>query len=165
VDPAQRLARSVHPAAPRGQLTSSPSRSSVGSPRPRGNGPRTVSIAADAADRAALLTRLFIEALNARDLDALASIVSEDAEFRNAFGGRTLRGREAVERIVRAAADARLRLVRVGVEEIRITDGLARVTVPVLELVGGAEIEGRAEFEVRDGAITAFEVSSELLRR
>jgi hypothetical protein len=35
----------------------------------------------------------------------------------------------------------------------------------VLELVGGAEIEGQATFEVREGRITAFEVTSELLPR
>jgi ketosteroid isomerase-like protein len=116
-------------------------------------------------DRAVLLTRLFIEALNARDVDGLGALVSDDVEFRNASGGRSLRGREALERIVRAAADARLSLVRRDGEEILARDGVVRISVPVVEMVGGAEVHGAAIFEVRDDKITAFEVSSELLRR
>jgi ketosteroid isomerase-like protein len=41
------------------------------------------------------LTRQFIDALNARDLEALRASVSEDAEFRNPQGGRSLHGHEA----------------------------------------------------------------------
>jgi hypothetical protein len=66
---------------------------------------------------------------------------------------------------VRAAADARLTLARRDGEEVKLSDGTLRIAVPVVELVGGAEIEGTAIFEVRDGKITAFEVTSELLRR
>jgi hypothetical protein len=121
-------------------------------------------LAAD-TDRAVLLTRLFIEALNARDLDGLETLVSDDVEFRSASGGRSLRGREALERIVRAAAEARLRLVRRDGEEVAAHDGALRILVPVIEMVGGAEVRGTATFEVRDDRITEFEVSSELLRR
>jgi hypothetical protein len=117
------------------------------------------------ADRATLVTRLFIEALNARDVDGLSTLVSDDVEFRNPLGDRSLRGREALERIVRAAADARLRLVRRGGEQLRVGEGVVHVAVPVIELVGGSEVEGTAIFELRGGAITAFEVTSELLRR
>jgi ketosteroid isomerase-like protein len=121
-------------------------------------------VAAD-VDRAVLLTRLFVEALNARDLEGLATLVSDDVEFRHASGGRSLRGREGLERIVRAAADAHLSLVRRDGEETTSRDGVLRVAVPLLELVGGAEVHGTATFEVREDKITAFEVSSELLRR
>jgi hypothetical protein len=145
-------------------LTPSAPQRSAASHSP-GNGEHQLSIVAHDADRAVVLARLFIEALNARDVDGLASLVDEQVEFRNAFGGRTLRGREAVQRIVRAAADARLRLARVGGEDVSMANGVVRVAVPVIELVGGAEIEGRADFEVSDARITAFEVSSELLRR
>jgi ketosteroid isomerase-like protein len=124
-----------------------------------------VSIVASDVDRATLLARLFIEALNARDVDGLATLVSDEVVFRNPMGGRHLRGREAVERIVRAAADARLTLARRDGEEVRPADGVLRIAVPVVELVGGAEVEGTAIFEVRDGKVTAFEVTSELLRR
>jgi ketosteroid isomerase-like protein len=126
---------------------------------------RGISIVASPADRASLLTRLFIEALNARDLDGLTALVNDDVEFRNPVGGRSLQGREALERLVRAAADARLRLARRDVEEITVSEAGARVAVPVIELVGGSEVEGTAVFNVRDGKITAFEVSSEPLRR
>jgi hypothetical protein len=121
-------------------------------------------LAAD-IDRAVPLTRLFIEALNARDLDGLEALVGDDVEFRNASGGRSLRGREALERIVRAAAEARLRLVRRDGEGVTSHDAVVRIAVPVIEMVGGAEVQGTATFEVRDEKITAFEVSSELLRR
>jgi hypothetical protein len=117
------------------------------------------------ADRATLVTRLFIEAFNARDVDGLSTLVSDDVEFRNPLGDRSLRGRKALERIVRAAADARLRLVRRGGEQLRVGEGVVHVAVPVIELVGGSEVEGTAIFELRGGAITAFEVTSELLRR
>jgi ketosteroid isomerase-like protein len=116
-------------------------------------------------DRAVVLTRLFIEALNARDLDGLQALVSDDVEFRNASGGRSLHGREALERILRAAADARLSLARRDGEEIASHDGVVRISVPVIEMVGGAKVKGTATFEVRDDKITEFEVTSELLRR
>jgi ketosteroid isomerase-like protein len=131
--------------------------------RQEGAAPR--SILSGEADRATLLTRLFIEALNARDVQALSTLVSDDVEFRNLLGGRPLRGREALERLVRAAADARLRLVRRDGEDVRVAEGALRVAVPVIELVGGSEIDGTATFELQGGKITAFEVSSELLRR
>jgi ketosteroid isomerase-like protein len=54
---------------------------------------------------ALVLTRLFIEALDARDVEALAILVAPDAEFRKPAGG-SLYGREAVERIVDAASTA-----------------------------------------------------------
>jgi ketosteroid isomerase-like protein len=143
-------------------LTASAPQSTAGE-RPLGR--PAVSIVANDVDRATLLTRLFIEALNARDVDGLAALVSEETVFRNPFGGRPLRGREAVERIVRAAADARLTLARRDGEEVKRSEGVLRIAVPVVEIVGGAEVEGTAIFELRDGRITAFEVSSELLRR
>jgi ketosteroid isomerase-like protein len=124
-----------------------------------------VSIVASEVDRATILARLFIEALNARDVYGMAALVSDDVVFRNPIGGRSLRGREAVERLVRAGSEARIRLARRDGEEVRQADGVVTVAVPVVELVGGAEIEGTATFEVRDGQITAFEVTSELLRR
>jgi ketosteroid isomerase-like protein len=124
-----------------------------------------VSIVASEVDRATVLARLFIEALNARDVDGMAALVSDDVVFRNPVGGCSLRGRDAVERLVRAASEARITLARRDGEEVRQADGVVTVAVPVVELVGGAEIEGTATFEVRDGQITAFEVTSELLRR
>jgi hypothetical protein len=115
------------------------------------------------ATRALVLTRLFIEALDARDVEALVVVVAQDVEFRNAAGG-SLHGREAVERIVDAASRARVWLFRRGTETFSRADGAMRIDTPVVELVAATEIEGTANFEVRDGELTAFEVSSEMLR-
>jgi hypothetical protein len=146
-------------------LTPSASQPATGAARAAGERrPGVPRLTAD-PDRAVLLTRLFIEALNARDVDGLMSLVSDEVEFRNAFGGRSLRGRDAVERLVRAAADANLSFVRRGDPEITVRGGTVRIEVPVVEQVGGSEIVGTAIFEVQDGSITAFQVSSELLRR
>lgn len=114
--------------------------------------------------RALELAHLFIEALNARDVDSLESLVEETIEFRNPVEGRSLHGRQGLERIVEAAAEARVWLFRHGEESIPYAHGVVRVSVPVVELVGGGEIEGTAVFEIRDGRIASFEVSSEALR-
>jgi hypothetical protein len=66
---------------------------------------------------------------------------------------------------VHAAAERRLRLVRVDAEELTSHDELTRIAVPVIERIGNSEIRGSAIFEVRDGEIVAFEVSSERLCR
>jgi hypothetical protein len=116
-------------------------------------------------DRAILLTRLFLEDLNARDVDGLATLVSDDVEFRNASGGRSLHGREALEVIVRVAKEENVRVVRRDSEEINSQEGALRIAVPVLELVSGAEIPGMATFDIREDKIVAFELSSEQLRR
>jgi hypothetical protein len=113
--------------------------------------------------RALVLTRLFIEAPDARDVDAFVVLVAEDAEFWNPSGG-SLRGREAVERIVEAASTARVWLFRRGTETFSRASGTMRIDAPVVELVGGSEIDGAANFEVRDVELTAFAVSSEMLR-
>ncbi len=121
--------------------------------------------AAQDVDRAVLLARLFLEGLNARDVDGLARLVNDDVEFRNAPAGRSLYGREALEVIVRVAREENVRIVRRDSEEIDPHDGGLRIAIPVLELVSGAEIPGMAIFDVRDDKIVAFEVSSEQLRR
>jgi ketosteroid isomerase-like protein len=103
------------------------------------------------------LTRLFTEALNARDLDALRALVSEDAEFPSPTG-KALHGHEGLERVVEAARRTDLLLAREGPEDIGDGTGAARVTVPVRELVSKSEQHGSAVFEVRHGRIAEFEV-------
>jgi ketosteroid isomerase-like protein len=104
------------------------------------------------------VTRLFTEALNARDLEALLALVTDDVEFRNPQGGRSLRGPKGVEDLVRAAADTNLLLVRIGSEEIEVDSGIDHVTVQVRELIGKSELTGRAVFDVRGERIAAFDV-------
>jgi pyocin large subunit-like protein len=55
-------------------------------------------------------------------------------------------------------------LFRRGTETLARANGTMRIDTPVVELVGGSETDGTANFEVRDGEVTAFAVSSEMLR-
>jgi ketosteroid isomerase-like protein len=115
------------------------------------------SVAGDVAE----LTRRFTEALNARDLETLRALVTDDIEFRKAQGGKTLRGDDGVKSLIAAAADADLRLIREGEERVEEN---GRVAVPVRVMVGRDDLGGTALFEVRDGKIAAFEVITELVR-
>jgi ketosteroid isomerase-like protein len=115
--------------------------------------------------RAVELTRLFIEALNARDLNGLAELAADEIELRNPAGGKSLRGREGLERLVEAARDADVLVARVGEPEVSSADGVTRVEQWVREIAGTARFRGVAIFEVRDGQVTAFEIDSELLQR
>jgi hypothetical protein len=114
--------------------------------------------------RADRLTRRFIEALNARDVDGLAEISDDGIELRHPRGGPPLRGREGLERVVQAAVDADVLLARAGEPEVNSENGVTHVKQAVRETVRGSEIRGTAIFEVRAGKITAFEIESELLR-
>lgn len=115
--------------------------------------------------RADQLTRRFIEALNARDVDRLAEISDDGIELRHPSGGPPLRGREGLERVEQAAVDADVEVVCVGEPEVNPDKGVTLVKQPVTETVGGGSgIRGVADVEVRAGKITAFEMESELLR-
>src|SRR3981081_3829688 len=103
------------------------------------------------------VTRLFTEALHARDLDSLRPLVSEDAEF-PAPTGKALHGHEGLERVVKVAADRDLILAREGIEDVGDGGVAARVTVRVRELVSKTERRAVALFEVRDGRVAEFEV-------
>ena len=101
------------------------------------------------------LARRFIEAFNARDLDGLRALVTDDVEFRNRRG-RSFRGFDGTRDMLRAAEDARLILTRAG-EETVAPDG-SRIAVPVKVTVGRDQLAETAVFEIRDGKIAAFEV-------
>jgi hypothetical protein len=103
------------------------------------------------------VTRLFTEALNARDLDALRALVSDDAEFPTPQG-KALHGYEGLESMVEAAGRTDLLLARTGVEDVGDGSGFARVTVPIRERLSKGEQHGSAVFEVRAGRIAEFEV-------
>jgi SnoaL-like protein len=115
---------------------------------------------ASASGDAAALTRSFIDALNARDRDAVRAIVTDDVEFRNPQGGESLTGERGVRALVLAVADADLQLAPEG--DARVEGG--RVEMPVHATLGsGDEYRGTALFEVGDGGIAAFEVISEFV--
>jgi hypothetical protein len=115
--------------------------------------------------RAIELTRLFLEALNARDLDALTKIADEGIELRNPRDGRVLSGRDELGRLVKAARDANVVIVRAGDPEITTSNQVTQVRQPVAEIVGTARVHGTAIFEVKGESIVAFEIDSELLHR
>ncbi len=116
------------------------------------------AVSADALE----LTRRFIEALNARDLESLRELVSDDVALLTR-DGRELSGEAGLSAVVQAAVDTDLVLVRGGAEELDDAGGVTRVTAPVrLRLGSHDEMHGSAVFEVRDGRISAFRVDTAL---
>jgi ketosteroid isomerase-like protein len=107
-------------------------------------------------DYVVALTRLFIEALNARDFEATRALVSDDVELRGP-NGSSLRGQAAASELLETAAHLDLVIVRTALEELDEDDGVTRVTVPTRELIHRDELFRTAVFEVRDGAITSYE--------
>jgi hypothetical protein len=114
---------------------------------------------AEATEAGAALetTRLFIEGLNARDIETLRAAVTPDVELRTPDGA-ALRGYEGLEHIVHAAVEADLLLARQGAEQVDEDSGATRVHVPVREFIRKSELHGTATFEIRDGRIATFEI-------
>jgi ketosteroid isomerase-like protein len=108
------------------------------------------------SDYVVALTRLFTEALNARDYEATRALVAEDVELRGPYGS-ALRGYPAASELLEAAAHVDLVVVRTALEELEQEDGAIRVTVPIRELFHNEELFRTAVFRVRDGAITSYE--------
>jgi hypothetical protein len=102
------------------------------------------------------VTRLFIEALNARDHTAARALVRNDAEFRGPHGS-AVRGLDGADRLLDAAADVDLIVARTDAEEIEDDGDVARVIVPVREVIAKDDLFRTTVFEVRDGAIAAYE--------
>jgi ketosteroid isomerase-like protein len=107
-------------------------------------------------DYVVALTRLFIEAFNARDYEAVRALVSDDVELRGP-NGSSLRGHPAASELLETAGHLDLLIVRTALEELQPDDGGVRVNVPIRELAGREELFRTAVFRVRDGAITSFE--------
>lgn len=100
------------------------------------------------------LTQRFTDAFNARDLDALLELVTDDVAFRSRTGA-DLSGEDGARELLRAAEDARVSLEP---DDAPQTEDDGRVTLPVQVHTGRDQIHGTAVFEVRDGRIAAFEV-------
>ena len=105
------------------------------------------------------LTRLFTEALNARDYESTLALVSADVELRGP-NGSSVRGHPAVNDLLEASGHLDLIVVRTAREELDDDDGFTRVTVPIRELMRGEELFRTAVFRVRDGAVAAYETLS-----
>ena len=108
------------------------------------------------SDYVVAVTRLFTEALNARDYEATRALVAEDVELRGPRGS-ALRGYPAASELLEAVAHVDLVAVRTALEELEQEDGATRVTVPIRELIHNEELFRTAVFRVRDGAITSYE--------
>jgi limonene-1,2-epoxide hydrolase len=103
------------------------------------------------------VARRFIDAFNDRDADALREVITEDAELRE-YSGRTFHGHDGAAALLDAAEELGLRLFpfRPGAAEAR--DGRVQVRLPVREVIGTADIERVAIFEIRDGRVARFAV-------
>jgi ketosteroid isomerase-like protein len=99
----------------------------------------------------------FVDAFNTRDTEALDNLVADDAELRTLSGG-TLRGHDGLRIVLQTAEERELRLVPFRPPTVDRDGDVARVTIPIRELIGPDDIERKAEFEVRDGRIVAFAV-------
>jgi hypothetical protein len=106
-------------------------------------------------DYVVALTRLFIEAFNARDYEIVRALVSDDVELRGPSGS-SLRGHPAASELLETAGHLDLLIVRTALEEVEPDDGGLRVEVPVRELARREELFRTAVFGVREGAITSF---------
>jgi hypothetical protein len=103
------------------------------------------------------VARLFIEALNARDRDALRALVTEDVAFPTPQG-KALAGEHGLEAIIDASVDADLLLARIGSEAIEDRGGTAHVVMSVREFVQLSKVRGRAVFDVVGDRVASFEV-------
>ena len=101
------------------------------------------------------VTRRFVDAFNARDLDVLRELTTEDAEFRKP-GGEVLHGPDGLKALLESAEDTDVRLFPLRDGTVDEEDGLWRLTVPVRELIGPDDIEREAELEIRDGHVARF---------
>jgi hypothetical protein len=108
-------------------------------------------------DYVVALTRLFIEAFNARDYEAARALVSDDVEVHGP-NGSSLRGHPAASELLETAGHLDLVVVRTALEEVEPDDGGVRVNVPIRELARREELFRTAVFRVHEGAITSFEI-------
>jgi limonene-1,2-epoxide hydrolase len=108
-------------------------------------------------DSPVTVTRLFTEALNARDHEAARALVAEDAEFYGVRGSE-IRGRDGADALLDAANGLDLVVTRTGQEQLQDNHGMTRVTVPVRERIHKRDhLDGTTVYEIRDGLITTYE--------
>jgi ketosteroid isomerase-like protein len=108
------------------------------------------------------VTHRFIEALNARDIDALEELIADNAEFFTPEG-KVLTGRHGAETLAAAAEDAGVTLADPGEEAVTEDrdaehGDVVRVVVPLDVIVRGSRLPGTAHFAIRDGRVAEFEV-------
>jgi hypothetical protein len=103
------------------------------------------------------VTHRFIEAMNARDIDALEELIADNAEFRTPEG-KVLTGREGAETLAAAAEGAGVTFADPGEEAVTEDRDVVRVLVPLDVIVRGSRLPGAAQFGIRHGRVAEFEV-------
>jgi hypothetical protein len=106
----------------------------------------------DAVQRA----RLFLDALNERDADAMGAVTTDDVNVR-LVDGRAWQGADALAEFLDAAREMELRVIPLHRgESAEERDGVVFVELRVRELLRYDDIERIADFEVRDGHVASF---------
>lgn len=128
----------------------------VGAAAARPTGP-CVSVPGTARQQDAVLSAYqFLDALNERDADAIAALVTDDVEIRTS-DDRVWRGTEGARAVLGAARDARLRLIPLHREEhAEDRDDGIWVELRVREVTEEHDVPRIADFFVRDGAVASF---------
>jgi hypothetical protein len=100
--------------------------------------------------------RLFLDALNERDADAMRAVTTDDVEIR-LVDGRSWRGPDGLAEFLDTARELELRVIPLHRgEHAEERDGVVHVQLQVRELIGYDDIERIADFAVRDGHLASF---------
>jgi hypothetical protein len=105
---------------------------------------------------AVLAARLFLDAVNERDLEALRAVVTDDVMMRLADGREWL-GTDGAREFIDAAREMELRVIPLHRgEHAEEREGVVHVEMRVRELLRYDDIERIADFDVRGGRVAAF---------
>jgi ketosteroid isomerase-like protein len=105
---------------------------------------------------AVLSAHQFLDAVNERDAEALAALVTDDAELRLS-DDRVWHGPEGARALIGAANEAGLRLIGLHREEhAEDRDGGIWVELRVREVTEEHDLPWIADFFVRDGGVASF---------
>lgn len=121
--------------------------------------PTWLSVAVDAVrQQDAILTAYrFLDALNEREPDAMAAVVTDDAELRTSDGRVWRGGLDGARALIDAARQAKLRLIPLHRREhAEERGGVVWVELLVREVVEDADLPRIADIVVRDGRVASF---------
>jgi hypothetical protein len=105
---------------------------------------------------AVLAAYRFLDALNEREPQALAALVTGDVELRTS-DGRLWQGVDGARALLDAAREMKLRLIPLHRNEhAEDRDGVVWVELRVREVVEDADVARIADFVVRDGDVASF---------
>jgi hypothetical protein len=103
-----------------------------------------------------LAARLFLDAVNERDFEALRAVITDDVVVR-LVDGREWIGVDGAREFLDTARELELRLIPLHRgEHAEEREGVVHVEMRVRELIRYDDIERLADFDVRDGHVTSF---------